>query len=416
MKTNPARKVPVIDVTDLYHPHQDEGDNFDILAAFALPEIDLRAVILDCTEPFRQPIAHNPGEGLWPDARGPRDPGFIPVWQLNYIFNRNVPCAVGPFTRMKSPSDPMDDVPGFQQQGIELILRTLKESEEPVHIMTFSSVRAVAAAYNRAPQLFKEKVALISMSAGASGSNFLEWNVALDRLAVVRLLRSDLPIAIFPDASAENQLPDQDPMGNAFSYDSHNTFWKLLNLHFFKGMEPRLRRYLHFAFGRVDRMDFLRAMDEDFPEDFNAERYNTKYNIWETALWIMRTGRRLVRRADGTHRIIPPAEMLPSDVELPNELRPCEVTVRDNGIYAFKETSQTTNRWVYYRGDLSSRTSRRLGAKGGAPGSPHFSALKHGKVRKLLPDGDEERAGTRFFHTNVARELRHALWPNQAAR
>ena len=27
------KPVPLIDVTDLYHPHQDVGDNFDILAA-----------------------------------------------------------------------------------------------------------------------------------------------------------------------------------------------------------------------------------------------------------------------------------------------------------------------------------------------------------------------------------------------
>ena len=32
-----APRVPLIDVTDLYHPHQDVGDNLDILAAYALP-------------------------------------------------------------------------------------------------------------------------------------------------------------------------------------------------------------------------------------------------------------------------------------------------------------------------------------------------------------------------------------------
>jgi len=79
-----APQVPLIDVTDLYHPHQDVGDNFDILAAYALPEPDLRAVILDCTEPFRQPVAKDPGPGLFPDDRGPREPGFIPVLPLNY--------------------------------------------------------------------------------------------------------------------------------------------------------------------------------------------------------------------------------------------------------------------------------------------------------------------------------------------
>ena len=36
---------------------------------------------------------------------------------------------------------------------------------------------------------------------------------------------------------------------------------------------------------------------------------------------------------------------------LPNELRPCTVTVQDNGIYEFRETTQPTNFSVYYRGD-----------------------------------------------------------------
>ena len=132
----PAR-IPLIDVTDLYHPHQDVGDNFDILAAYSLPEVDLRAVILDCTEPFRQPVAKNPGPGLFPDTGGPREPGFIPVLQLNYIFGRNVPCATCPFTRMKSVGDKMLDAPRFQQEGIELILKTLRESAKPVQIVSF---------------------------------------------------------------------------------------------------------------------------------------------------------------------------------------------------------------------------------------------------------------------------------------
>ena len=41
--------TPVIDVTDLYTPYQDPGDNFDLVAAYALPQIDLKAVILDAT-------------------------------------------------------------------------------------------------------------------------------------------------------------------------------------------------------------------------------------------------------------------------------------------------------------------------------------------------------------------------------
>ena len=262
------KPVPLIDVTDLYHPHQDVGDNFDILAAYALPELDLRAVILDCTEPFRQPVAKDPGPGLFPDARGPREPGFIPVLQLNYAFGRNVPCATIPFARMKSINDKMLDAPPFQQQGIELILKTLRESAEPVHIVSFGSARAIAVAYNRDPALFRTKLARLHLCAGGSSPpapGYIEWNVALDPLAIVCLLRSDLPIALYPDAANNAGEKGYGVFSPAFSYDEHNTFWKLPDLSFIPRMDPPLRRYLEYAFSRSSRADFLRAMEADGP-------------------------------------------------------------------------------------------------------------------------------------------------------
>src|SRR3989339_220115 len=182
-------RKPVINVTDLYHPHQDCGDNMDIIAAYALPEVDLRAVILDCTEAFRKPVSDHADPQLR-DNRGPRDPGFIPVIQLNYLFGRSVPFAVGPFSAMKSPEDVMRDVPASQQMGIDLILKTLRESQEKVDILIFGSARAVAVAYNREPELMKTKVGLIHLCAGASSPEFQEWNIALDPHSVVCLLRS----------------------------------------------------------------------------------------------------------------------------------------------------------------------------------------------------------------------------------
>lgn len=44
-----AAKIPVIVITDVYHPAQDQGYNFDLLMAYTLPNSDLKAVILDCT-------------------------------------------------------------------------------------------------------------------------------------------------------------------------------------------------------------------------------------------------------------------------------------------------------------------------------------------------------------------------------
>jgi hypothetical protein len=333
-------RTPVIDVTDLYHPHQDCGDNLDIVAAYALPDVDLKAVVLDCTDQFRKPVCDHPNPQLR-DGSGPREPGFIPMTQLNYLFNRNVPFAVGPFGSMKSPDDKMLDAPAFQQQGVELLLKTLKESPEKVEILIFGSARAVAVAYNRDPELLKAKVKLVHLCAGASSPEFQEWNIALEPHAIVCLLRSPLPIAIYPCATK----------AGPFAYGPNNCFWKLPDLRFIEKMNPRLRSYLAYAFERSKRLDFLRAVDEDPPANVLESMYRKAHNVWETCVWIRVANRRLVKRADGTHRIIPASDVLATDTVLPNELRPCRVTVNDKGLFSFEFTTEPTNFLMYDRGD-----------------------------------------------------------------
>jgi hypothetical protein len=324
----PARRVPLIDCTDLYHPHQDPGDNLDLVAPYALPEIDLKAVILDVTQQYRT-------EG------GRRDAGFVPVLQLNSIFNRNVPCGVTPYAKMKSPDDPMLGAPRFQQSGVELLLKILREASEPVEIASFGSVRAIALAYNREPDLLKKRVKRIHVSAGASELGYLEWNVVLDPQALVRLLRSDLPIAIYPCATKEGP----------FAYGPHNSFWQLNNLKFIEKVQPPLRAYLAFAFSQSNRMDFLQAMEEAPPPAVLGEIGKRTHRVWETAVWIEMAHRRLVRRADGHFRIIPAGEVKPGDTVLPNELRPVRITVRDDGQFTWEPTAGSTNFWMYDRGD-----------------------------------------------------------------
>ena len=91
-----------------------------------------------------------------------------------------------------------------------------------------------------------------------------------------------------------------------------------------------------YAFGRVNRSDFLRAMDEDFPDELTAKVYSEPHNVWETAVWTKAANRRLVRRADGHWSMVPGGEVLPTDKVLPNELRPCRLKVRDDGVFTFE--------------------------------------------------------------------------------
>lgn len=331
--------VPVIVVTDLYHPPQDPGDNFDLIAAYALPEVRLLAVVLDVTEAFRKPVADHPG--LYADPTGPRDPGFIPVTQLNYLFDRTVPCAAGPFQPMRSPEDVMRDAPVFQQHGVNLILDTLRDSPHPVEIVSFGSARPVAVAFNRDPRLFRKKLRRLHLCAGSSEPGFIEWNVALDPHAFTRLLWSSLPIAVYPCATREGP----------FAYGPHNCYWKLPDLGFIARMDPALQRYLTFAFGRTARADFLRALDQDPPAGSEVLFASLPHNVWETAVWLNVANRRLVRRAHGAYRIVPASQVRLDDLVLPNELRPCSFNVQDDGSFSFCLGKSGVPHFIYDRGD-----------------------------------------------------------------
>ena len=136
-----------------------------------------------------------------------------------------------------------------------------------------------------------------------------------------------------------------------FGHGPHNTFYKTPNALFIRQMDPRLQRYMAYAFGRVNRSDFLRAMDEDFPDELTAKVYSQPHNVWETSVWAQVSNRRLVRRADGHYRMIPASEVLPTDKVLPNDLRPCRLKVPDDGRYTFEMTDKPSNFLMYDRGD-----------------------------------------------------------------
>jgi len=334
LSTEPTmRKIFLINTTDLYFPGQDLGDNFDIIAAYALEEVDLRAVIFDVTEKYRL----ERGVG--------RDMGIVPITQLNYIFDRTVPALPSPFIQMRSTTDKMEDIPKFQQAGVELLLKTLRESKEKVDITVFGSARTVAVAFNRNPDLLRKKVNLLHLSIGTSAPVQVEWNVALDPHAFVAVLQSGLPIALYPCGAG-----NLDGGWAAFSYDSNNGYWELANLNFVPEMDPPIRRYLEFAFSGSKRPDFLRAMETDDPL-FDSNCWNKMHRVWETCVWICMTDRVLVQRNDGSHRILRRNELEPTDRILPNELRPCILDVQENGLFTYRYTDQPSNIRIYYRGD-----------------------------------------------------------------
>ena len=80
-------------------------------------------------------------------------------------------------------------------------------------------------------------------------------------------------------------------------------------------------------------------------------RWNRMHRVWETCVWICMTDRVLIRRGDGSHRILRRHEINPMDRTLPNELRPCLLEIQENGLFTYRYSDQPSNIRIYYRGD-----------------------------------------------------------------
>jgi hypothetical protein len=275
-------KIPLVHITDLYHPPQDPDDHIDLLTAFALEEFNLRGVILDVTKRFL--LAAPAGFDI------AREPGFAPVAQLAYLLGRPAASAVGPVQPLSHPGDDAADRPLSDQGGICLLLEILEDSREPVVVSVVGSARVLTAAYNRNPALLRAKVRSILLNAGSIGGLKQEWNVGLDPAAYVGLWRSGLPIHWFPCATEKG----------AFDTDhERGTYWKTLHGVIFRDLPKPLRTWFAYGLSGSTRGDILRVLsEEESQESWDAIMRGTR-NLWSTASLVMAAGRTLARTPRG---------------------------------------------------------------------------------------------------------------------
>ena len=241
--------------TDLLHPHEDPDDHFDLACMFAMPEVDLRAVILDNLE-----------------SQADR-PGYKPVWQLNYLSGRHVPAVIGLNHKLKSPEDLALDQPAEHQNGVHLLLQTLRDSDEKVAIIFVGSARDTVVAYNREPALFRNKVRSICGFIGeASNEKFTEYNVGLDPQAFVRLLRSDLPFYWVPCFD-----------GGLWQNQGHASYWKIRHGDVLdKAAEPLQRYFLYML--RKETNDPIAYLTAPMREEERRWLMAGQRNLWAAAL------------------------------------------------------------------------------------------------------------------------------------
>jgi len=272
-----AGSVPFIYSTDLFHPPDDPDDHVDLATLFALPELEVLAIVLDLG---RSQLAR---------------PGGIPVDQLNALTGRTLPHAPGLAHPLRYPED-TGEYQHMGLQAVEMILRALRESTQKVVIMTVGSMRDVAAAYNREPELFRKKVSRLYVNAGHSRGALLEWNTSLDPQAYLRIMTSDLPVFWAPAFESDGWLEQlrKQELGTA----PHQSYWSFRQSELYDTLPQPLQNYFLYALGRVppslkEPVAYLRgAVDPAIRE----REWKRMRNMWCTAVFYHAAGRKLYRR------------------------------------------------------------------------------------------------------------------------
>ncbi len=258
-------QIPLIYCTDLFHPHGDPDDHFDLATIFAIPEFDIRCVILDQGELQL------------------KQPGTVPVAQMNRITGRHVPAVRGLGAKLRQPTDTALDQPPQFQQGVAALLTVLRTSAPPVMIITVGSARDVVAAFNREPALFRAKVGQLMVFIGeASKEDFREWNVQLDPHAYIGLMRSGLPVYWVPCFD-----------GGLWRNNGHASFWQAKHSALLRDAAPQLLQFFIYALEKetAEPLSFLtQPVDAARRERLMA---GTR-NLWCTAVFGSLAGRHLV--------------------------------------------------------------------------------------------------------------------------
>ena len=264
------KKVPVIYCTDLFHPHVDPDDHFDIACLYAIEEVEIKAIILD--------------QG----RKQKKNPGSIPISQLSYITGRNIPHASGLSDKLQSPGDKGLSQAKEYQYGVELILSTLRTSEEPVTIISVGSLRDVAAGYNRSPDLFKNKVNKLFIFIGeASKKGHVEYNVGLDKNAYIRIMNSGLPVYWVPCFD-----------GGVWQNHDRASYWKASHKDLLGRVSDRVMNYFIYALLRKSEKNPIKSLENEINQDDKNKVLSMNRNLWCAAIFAHIAGRSFVRHGN----------------------------------------------------------------------------------------------------------------------
>ena len=269
--------IPLIHCTDIFHPPADPDDFWDLATVYALMKqgkVDLRGIVFD----FRQPMVIE----TVPEAG---DSAVGAIAQLNYLTGAAVPAAMGSSKRLESTSDNQSDAPLRDRAGVNLILRILRESSEPVAISVVGSSIDVALAANTAPDLFREKCRAVYLLAGTgttdpeNRANFC-YNVRLDRTAFRSCFTLPCPLYWIP---AFETVPSRPDWYFRVKVQRYGSFWRFNQREVLPFLSPPIQNYFIYALTHEKSPHWLRFLHGDVDGDHLEKVGSQTRYMWSTA-------------------------------------------------------------------------------------------------------------------------------------
>jgi hypothetical protein len=301
----------LIHQTDLFHPHGDPDDHFDLATVFALAaqqRLDLRGVVIDYPPPRR---------------RG--DPALGAVAQFSRLAGVVAPVAVGTSRLMASRDDTRPANTREDGGAVRFVLETLRRSAEPVAISMVGGATDIAVASKLEPELFAAKCAAIYLNSGSAMPNpekpgKQEFNVALNPSGYAALF--DLPCPLYWCPCWH--ITEHHAVGR------HGTYWQFPHLDVLGGLRDDVKKALLYMFDQEPShrwLTYLRRPLDERNWGFFQDHWR---NMWSTASLLHAAGQ----------TVTPAGEIVPLDAARETVFRfvPIAVTCTDDGQTAWKET------------------------------------------------------------------------------
>jgi hypothetical protein len=314
--------IPLIHQTDLFRPHNDPDDHFDLAFVYALAlrgEIDLRGVVID----------HPP-----PKFEG--SPDVVAIAQLNHVTGLTVPVAVGSSTPMRSPNDTQPSASASDRAAARFILNTLRQSRQRVAITAVGSCRDIAIAARTEPALFARKCAGIYVNAGTGSPDpkaaaTLEYNVTLDPTAYRTMF--DLPCPIY-------WLPCFEDFEGEWRVKRYGTYWRFKQEEIMPKLSPRMQNFFLHMLERTRDTDWLSVLQRP-PDTARLQHFSQQErNMWSVPSFLHAAG--LTVTVDGD--VVP---LRAADQHAVYTFQRVRIACSEHAVTTWQPDTSRTNRYMF---------------------------------------------------------------------